>query len=540
MERRGLITIDQDILLDELPEFSHCKAKVYPICEPLKIRNITKSNAAPYAIAKGLQKDLHTYLKRFFQFSLIGEPLAKAHIEELGRRSPIGTFASGDFSAATDNVKIELTKLCFERLLHHLRHFCGMSPKYISSVRKVLYEHEIHYPTGYGEDLDAVIQENGQLMGSVLSFPVLCMINVCTYWDSVEPDVEDFKKLNVLVNGDDILFRTTEEKYNHWLATLPEAGLFPSPGKNFFHDTYCTVNSELFSIRGSTIKCIPFFNAGMLLGQSKVCRQEGKSKPVHCLHESVIAGALNPSRADARFKYYNKTRLASSSKSADGHQMNYYIPRELGGLGMKLPGLTYLSAERFKQLTDQGADMQPLAPFTIVTGAQRKIAKYLYDSWTTPYLKPPMKPIGLEVDLDRERSGPTYCSTVGLDPSPIGPYQQLRMGTASGFVDIPDQSYRILIPDKYCPMPPWCRPIASLPHDPNWSSPPMDSAELERLKFESKGVRLYRSAKMKVPCHALLSDFTEYKYVGTRWWSEVLNDSLQNCDYLGIPVEARD
>jgi len=207
---------------------------------------------------------------------------------------------------------------------------------------------------------------------------------------------------------------------------------------------------------------------------------------------------------------------------------------------MKLPGLTYLSAERFKQLTDQGADMQPLAPFTIVTGAQRKIAKYLYDSWTTPYLKPPMKPIGLEVDLDRERSGPTYCSTVGLDPSPIGPYQQLRMGTASSFVDIPDQSYRILIPDKYCPMPPWCRPIASLPHDPNWSSPPMDSAELERLKFESKGVRLYRSAKMKVPCHALLSDFTEYKYVGTKWWSEVLNDSLQNCDYLGIPVEARD
>jgi len=523
-QRRGFVSMDMETMIEDT-SLDRCRAKVYPIAEPLKIRNITKSNAAPYAIAKGLQLDIHSYMKKFFQFALIGEPMENRHIEELVRRSPEGSFASGDFSAATDNVKIELTKLFFERILFRLQHQNVISYKHTEILRNVLYEHEIHYPLEYGpkqtvllpngkvktvkllsdDDLSPVTQVNGQLMGSVLSFPVLCAINLCAYWISVEPEVEDFRDLNVMINGDDILFRTTPEKYQNWLDLLPETGLSPSPGKNFFHERYCTVNSILFSVtkqQKQVVKQIPFYNVGMLLGQSKVSGKSKKQKPIHCLHEDVLVGALNPVRADERFRFYNKEKLIRSTKSADGHQMNFYICRELGGLGMKVPGLTYISAERMQKLTYE--ELEVLKPYTIVSGVQRKIAKYLHTKWTEPYFKPPMKPIGQEIDEDKDNNN---------------------------FVDIPDDTIKILIEDKMCPMPPWCREKESQYHPPNWCVPASDSAELERLKFEAKGVRLYRSSKMKVPCNSLNNTYTEYKWVGEdNWKQSLLSPQLETVD----------
>jgi hypothetical protein len=467
MQRRGFTNLELRDLISDAPSSDEmCQAKVYPICEPLKVRNITKSNAHQYAIAKGMQMDMHSSLKKYFQFNLVGAPCEIADIQELCDRSPSGVFASGDFSAATDNVKIELTKLFFERLIFSLQHQKVVDTVYIKYLRRVLYEHEIHYPTNFSEDkIEPVIQKNGQLMGSVLSFMVLCAINIATYWHSVEPEVEDFTHLNVKVNGDDILFRTSIEKYNTWLQTLPKAGLFPSPGKNFFHEKYCTVNSALFSVsKNNTVKYIPFFNVGMLLGQSKVCRTEFtdkyKSKPVHCLHSKVMHGAYNTARANDRFCYYNKELLAKATLHPAGFNCNYYLPREYGGLGMKVPNLSYLSSKLANKLS--ASEKVKLAPYTIVTSVQAAIAIDLYNKWTTPYVKPPMKPIGREIDLDCEDNN---------------------------FKDVSDVSFKISIPGMFNPMPMHCREKHVVTRPPNWSSPPTDSPEMERLKFEFRGVK---------------------------------------------------
>jgi len=211
-----------------------------------------------------------------------------------------------------------------------------------------------------------------------------------------------------------------------------------------------------------------------------------------------MAGALNPVRANERFCFYNKEKLKKSSQSADGHQMNYYICRELGGLGMKVPNLTYVSAERASKLSKQ--DLDVLRPYTIVNGVQRKIAHYLHTKWTQPYHKPPMKPIGQEVDLDKEDNL---------------------------FVNVRDPYLKILVEDKYCPMPPWCRDKVREHNPPNWCFPPQDSKELERLKFEAKGVRLYRSSKMQVPCNSLNNSYNEYRWVGNESWGQSLVDRSQ-------------
>jgi hypothetical protein len=144
-------------------------------------------------------------------------------------------------------------------------------------------------------------------------------------------------------------------------------------------------------------------------------------------------------------------------------------------------------------------DKKSMTPFTVVTPVQLAIAKTLYKKWTTPYLKPPMKPIGQEVDLDREDNN---------------------------FVDISNCDYHILIPDKMMPMPSYCREKCNQSRPTNWSAPPMDSPELERLKFQMKGVHLPKTYKQTAVKYWYQIDkdlpyidfqsinFTEYKWIG--------------------------
>jgi len=401
-----------------------CSAKVHPICEPMKIRNITKGNSLTYAIAKGLQLDIHGYMRKLPQFSLIGKPLDINDISWLVKKSPVGLFASGDFSAATDNISIEMTKAFFEVILDKLildHKYRGdyLTPEYVQTVRNALYEHTIEYPKSVGDskypiDLKPVLQSNGQLMGSVLSFVILCAINLCTYWHAVCPEIPDkkYKSLPVKVNGDDILFRTDISRYNNWLATIPLVGLEPSPGKNFISSNYCTVNSQLFSVRKGSVKYIPFFNVGMLLGQSKVARQELKSKPVYLLHKEVMEGAWSPNLADARFKYYNREKLIAASVHRNGCQLNWYIPNRLGGLGMSLPETTFVSAARAAEI---GESIEHLSPYQVATDFQSKLAYSLHKKWTTPYKTAPMKQFGQQTQDEVE--GKYFKNSIERNPS---------------------------------------------------------------------------------------------------------------------------
>jgi hypothetical protein len=320
---------------------------VYPVCEPLKVRTITKGNAFAYAIAGGLQKAMHGHLKRSNQFSLIGEPVTHLRaVEWLAEKSPTGLWASGDYTGATDLIKIELTKMSHEIVLEEV----NLGERYNQVARRVLYEHEIHYPRGSGPDegdLPPVLQVNGQLMGSVLSFPHLCAINLAHYWHTVEPKVTNFRQLKALVNGDDILFRAEYEQYREWYDKLYEAGFVPSPGKNFHHPKFFTINSQLFSAaQGQRIpEKIPFFNTGLLYGQSKVgAREDEASKPVYLLHNPCVAGALNPKRASMRFLALNKWDMEQVS-SHRGIQLNYFISPELGGLGLHPPPGSHITSD---------------------------------------------------------------------------------------------------------------------------------------------------------------------------------------------------
>lgn len=361
----------------------HKNCMVSAILEPLKMRLITKGNAYTYYYARSMQKSMHSYLKDSFPFCLIGTPLTEDHLYQLEDRTQhifpeANLYVSGDYSSATDMLKLAYTKAAFEPWLDALQ-----AGEHNEILRAVLYEHTVHYSNQFVKinnelrklnpdltDLEPFVQQNGQLMGSVLSFPILCVCNLIAYWISLErhlgKTITDWRTLPVLINGDDILFKTTPEHYQTWLKCIEEVGFELSVGKNYVHKNILTVNSKLFRRSENNVKITTesgslvkkhvtftefnFFNVGLLLGNSKVMdsRQSTRSRdisknktdferddaPFASDYNSVIYGAMNPKWAHKMFLHYHRDDVKTYT---DNGRLSLHLPYHLGGLGCKVP-----------------------------------------------------------------------------------------------------------------------------------------------------------------------------------------------------------
>jgi len=196
-------------------------------------------------------------------------------------------------------------------------------------------------------------QSNGQLMGSILSFPILCQMNLLCYKLALEEYLiskigkEAFTKtckslygakvpgikiraLPCLVNGDDIYFRTNGEFYDIWRKWIKYAGFSLSLGKNYVHSNTFTINSRMFTLVGDTVTEITYLNCGLLQCKSKGGNTEPKS--IDVIFNKVIAGATNKSFARNRFIHYNDKMLCQASLNGT---YNYFLPKLLGGLGLR-------------------------------------------------------------------------------------------------------------------------------------------------------------------------------------------------------------
>jgi len=316
--------------------------KVATVLEPLKVRTVTKGRAQAYQAVHGVQKWMHGNLRRTDVFRLIGQTVDENVIKELfEKRLPGEKFISGDYSAATDNLKIDVTKTLFERILFRLANDLEYSDEALQLVtlcRKVLYEHIVSYPKDSG--LEDVKQATGQLMGSPLSFPLLCLANCICCWICLFPD-KKFEELPMLVNGDDIAFACSDERYAKWSDSLKDFGFVKSVGKNYCHQRFMIINSELFDSKyKETGRChLPYFASGLLLGRSKVCKNEDglEAPPVVVSLELCLRGSDNPNRTISRFMAYNHEKV----EKVTGRKTSLFLPITRGGLGLKPYGVHY-------------------------------------------------------------------------------------------------------------------------------------------------------------------------------------------------------
>lgn len=355
----------RSILVDRLLFYGllHSRATVRAtaIAESLKVRIVTLGDPYTGALAMHAQKDLWSRLREKKQFSLIGEPLETHHLDwmlakyrELAIPGEI-LLVSGDYKGATDRLNMNLTKAVLETYLDGF--VSGTDDRteiFRDMCRKNLYEQTITYPpVSIGKkkyQVPDVYQRNGQLMGSQLSFPVLCVVNLITYWIAMEGfygRLFQLHQLPVLVNGDDIAFPGTIDFIDHWKHTLDIPGFVLSVGKNFVHSKFLTMNSMLFHLRGNEFERIQKLNVGLLLKPTSVkrrfCNAGGETQKdvvaetIHVspasIAEELVQGCTNQVYIMGRFLHYHDESLRFWSK--DG-LMNYFVDPALGGLGLPL------------------------------------------------------------------------------------------------------------------------------------------------------------------------------------------------------------
>jgi hypothetical protein len=346
-------------------------ARVASVLEPLKVRLITAMDAVRTHVSRPLQVALWKYLRSSPVFQLIGEPVTEAIIHALierhrkngGGEDP---FVSGDYSAATDGLDIRLSKVILEVILDNLD---PEDQPYREVIASSLLEQVLIYPSW--TKIDPVVQKNGQLMGSVLSFPLLCLANLFAYIQSL-PNASDILKsrrlmdrLAVLVNGDDILFRSSDIHYENWSREISKVGFNKSVGKNFRHPRFFTVNSIPIEYRPAltpaqfwrgwswadmddstipwlvsqvpTVLIAGFLNVGLLTGQAKLTGREALGAlPLSGWHAGSVLSALNPSQAHKWFLKYHKIEILKQTRFGST-TLNIFAHPLLGGLGFSVP-----------------------------------------------------------------------------------------------------------------------------------------------------------------------------------------------------------
>lgn len=245
-------------------------------------------------------------------------------------------------------------------------------------------------------------QTNGQLMGHPLSFPLLCLANLAVYvaftdwwfhklvdqigterevlswWVKQDPKLRLFAGLqslrnhllrNVLVNGDDMLFRAPKsisilvngqvqeidlrKRFGEFSLSV---GLKPSLGKNYRSTTFAMINSKYFCLdpKAGKMREESYLNPKIVLGLSlktgvSEATPAGLSREMNRMFHLApwTRGVLPGSMRRFVDKFYRP-----------GQTPNWFIPVHLGGCGIE-PGL-------FEGLLQ-----------VKVTREQRKVAAYM-------------------------------------------------------------------------------------------------------------------------------------------------------------------
>jgi len=341
-------------------------AMIQGVLEPLKVRVISKGPAHPYYMCKWFQRSLHDSLRRLPGLELIGRPLDPLLVQRVYANPsiPLSPYEdelmmmSGDYTAATDGLSAMLS----DRLMSDVTR--ELPVREICRISAALAPHVICYPCDSG--IAPVMQENGQLMGSIVSFVILCLANLGLYLAVLDAHGDSRslqKKLEgVLVNGDDILYRAPSAYWSTHMTLGKRMGLEMSVGKAFYHRSFAQVNSQSYHCYpdGSVI-AVPFLNTGLLFGQSKVLGRvdDGDSEG-----ERSIASIVNE-LLDAvpdyqqKFLFEEFVSLHVTKLTAEAKGRNWFVSESLGGLGIRPPSGWCWTVNRFQhQLASRRCAME--------------------------------------------------------------------------------------------------------------------------------------------------------------------------------------
>jgi hypothetical protein len=357
--------------LEEEPNVS-----VVGLAESLKIRIITKGPPKTYFVLKPFQKMLWKHLSKFDIFAFIGKPISaedvSRHFSRSLRRNKM--FLSGDYSAATDELNswasqtacdvlfevleekagtpIRPLKELFERSLTGHTYIKESKRLYSNKVKvlskllgsEFMKSREFNLKSRMLSEMKDFSQkrkpqQRGQLMGSITSFVILCILNLslCRYALEEAGEIKPTLPIHLtpcMINGDDCVLAYNRSKpvYHAWRQAGMVMGLSESLGKTFISDKWFTMNSRCFRQVKRRLIEIPFSNLGLAFGEvrSSVGGQTKDSLAnlgdnYNALKENCLPEMWD--RTENLFFYKNMDNL----KRFNGP---WSFPKSHGGLGM--------------------------------------------------------------------------------------------------------------------------------------------------------------------------------------------------------------
>jgi hypothetical protein len=187
----------------------------------------------------------------FFPWLLRGDAKASRFKDEF-RLIHGEYFFSGDYESATDNLNSEVQEAILSLILDNTTSVPkGIRDSALRTLRMKMFDRR---------DPDLVYYQNrGQLMGNLISFPLLCLVNYLAFrfYSGTSGDKGKSNYAPVRINGDDIIFRSTPEVGYRWMRGVIGSGLTLSSGKTMVHRTFFSLNSALFVARRHGVSLVP-------------------------------------------------------------------------------------------------------------------------------------------------------------------------------------------------------------------------------------------------------------------------------------------
>jgi hypothetical protein len=164
-------------------------------------------------------------------------------------------LVSGDYRSATDNLSLEVAEVILDVILSN----SSCVPESVKSHAKAILrpllwnlDHELEFSVS-----------RGQMMGSYLSFPLLCIQNFLSF--DFARSQAGLGSMPLLINGDDILFQSRDRAFPEgWMKVVKTLGLDVEVSKTSVSDEFGTLNSTLFEWSGDYLTVTPTLRFGML------------------------------------------------------------------------------------------------------------------------------------------------------------------------------------------------------------------------------------------------------------------------------------
>ncbi|QJT73670.1 RNA-dependent RNA polymerase [Botrytis cinerea ourmia-like virus 4] len=206
-----------------------------------KIRVVTMQGAKVKRVLRPVHNALYSYLSSFGW--LVRGDVGEADFEAIIRDKREGeSFISGDYEQATNFICTDSVQAIVSVIAE--------DPHLSDEERKVLIGSfdnvTVVSRTG---DLVCVVR-NGSMMGNLVSFPLLCILNKCCYDISrrVEAYTGGFEYVDRVgrFNGDDCAFCGTDSFFQIWRDTTSRYGLVVQEQKTGISDRWIELNSESY------------------------------------------------------------------------------------------------------------------------------------------------------------------------------------------------------------------------------------------------------------------------------------------------------